>query len=251
MSNKMILNIGNVEIKSNSHIICLNSDKYFKEVPQNIDISSIKLLNLENTNYIEEVIISIGGQYIFRYSIDEFNDMFLSDLPESGILLSKLKYHTVNIEFKFKSNFMTDNALYGEEDEYDEEIIVHDKEPMIEIEDLDGDIYTGYRIERVKKYIGKKITSYPQFKLPDIEIEFKPAIESMESIICTPIWQRVLINPNTYKWDTIEHLIKKYELNTYTNKPVLESYEEKKPFYARMKNTIRYMNGLACLTHCL
>jgi hypothetical protein len=174
-----------------------------------MDISSVKLLNFDNSKYIiEKVTIIIGGSEMLRYRGEEINNMVL---PEEGILLSRLPYHNVDIHFEFNPQYIRDNSTYVEVDEYVEEIIESDE--LVEFRNPEtNEIYSGYKIERVRKPTGKKVkelVSRPYLKFPDIEFELKPKVEELDRIE-TPFWQKLLITPKDTPWEYVQNQIDKY-----------------------------------------
>jgi hypothetical protein len=244
---KVVLEVGKQEIDHNPYRVRLTEGEYAKEFPKNMDISSIKLLNFDNSNFcIEKISIIIGGSEMLRYRGEEINNMVL---PEEGILLSRLPYHQVDINFEFNSQFIRDNSTYVDADEYVEEITESDE--LVEFRNPDTDeIYSGYKITRVRKPTESKIKrciGNPRIKFPDIEFGIKAGVEGPERIE-TPFWQKVLITPKDTPWEYVQNQIDKYELHT-EDKTVLEYYQTGKPFYAKIKNTIVYIAGMGGLKY--
>jgi hypothetical protein len=239
---KVVLKVGELELDHNPYRVRLTEGEYARELPKNMDISSIKLLNFDNSNYaIEKISIIIGGTEMLSYRGEEINNMIL---PEAGILFSRLPYHNVDINFEFNPQFIRDNSTYIDADKYVEETTESDE--LVEFKNPETDeICSGYKITRVRKPTGSKIKrciGNPQFKFPDIEFEFKEAVEAPE-IIDTPFWQKLLITPKDTPWEYVQNQINKYELHT-EDKTVLEYYQIGKPFYAKIKNSIIYCAGM-------
>ena len=74
-------------------------------------------------------------------------------------------------------------------------------------------------------------------------------IESSEQIINVPIWQKYLVTPEIDTCDFIKSFVDRFQLKTDTAVSVEELYKKDKPFYAKIRNELRYVGGMAGLVY--
>jgi hypothetical protein len=246
---KFILSVGEVELVNNSCSICLFSGQDGDKLPKNMDIQSIKLLNMDNLDYnaIDKITIQIGAFNVLTYTGDEIKNMVLS---EDGLLVSRVPYLKIRINFEINKQFIEDKYGYHFVDEY---ITKKNKSKRkFNFEDVDtGEISVGRIVKTKLVPTGRKVKElkvpHPLYKLPDIEFGMKPAMSIKNNryeYIETPIWDRYLVNPKNEPLKDLDYRINKLELHAEDGKPILEHYVEGTPFYVKCKNYIVYNKGL-------
>jgi hypothetical protein len=220
------------------YVYCLN-----KELNEaNSDISEIKLINPEN-HIIDKIIISIGGEPILIYDNSEINNI---KLPEGGLLISKALYFNFHITVYFNEEYIRSKYEYGLKDEYT--TIVEEGNELLQFRDADTDeIREGYLHTTRKEKTGRQVEtllSYPTLEMPSFEcLVFPRKIDN--SILVTPYWEKIMINPSKYSAEHLAKLIEKHHLQTDDGESVIEKYNKGDTFVAKIKNQIRYVENMA------
>jgi hypothetical protein len=245
--NSKIIRLGEREINHNPFRISLTERKDGQELPRNMEISGIKLHNV-NLELLDSVSIYIGGSEILSFEGNEMNNIIL---PEDGILLSKCIYHCVDIYFHFNKQYIKNKSKIVLEDEYETEEVETDEYVYVRNPET-GEIYSTNVIKLIKKPTGRKIevsVSDPVIKIPEIEITLKPIFESSDQLIESIIWQKYLITPEYDTWEYIKSMIDRFELQMPDGSSVEEYYKKGKPFYSKIKNKLKYIGQMAGLAY--
>lgn len=157
------------------------------QIPASMDISSIKLLNADES-IIEKVTLLIGGNNGIRL-VFKGSDIHSLPLPEGGILFSKLLYLTKYLIIDYKDEYLESRKIYGD---YEEEYIDQEEitEELVQIQGFDGNVHSGYKITNTVMPSGRtkrKQIGFNEIKVPDIEI----TLSEPKSISKTPYWESV------------------------------------------------------------
>lgn len=245
--NTVSIKLGNQEVNHNPFRVSLTERRDGQALPRNMDIASIKLNNVD-LEMLDEVSIYIGGTKVLSFEGNEMNNIVL---PEEGILLSKCIYHCVDMYFHFNKQFLKNNSKTILEDEYETEEVETEDMVTVRHPETNEVFYTNI-IKCEKKPTGRKmevIISHPNIEIPDIEVTLKPEFESTEKWIESIIWQKYLVTPEYDTWEYIRSLVDRFELKMTDQKSVEEYYKEGKPFYAKIKNIIKYSGQMAGLLY--
>ncbi len=166
-----------------------NSNRFDESIliPADMDISSIKLLNADES-IIEKVTLLIGGDNGIRL-VFTGSDIHSLPLPEGGILFSKMFYMTKYLIIDYTDEYLESRKIYRD---YVEEHIEHKEltDEVVQIQDIDGNLHTGYKIAKSEIPSGRmyrKQIGFREIKVPDIEI----TLSEPQSISKTPYWQSV------------------------------------------------------------
>jgi hypothetical protein len=248
MSTEIVfIKTGKEEINHNPFRVNLADRRDGQSLNRAMDIASIKLHNV-NLDIIDEVSIYIGGSKILSFEGKEINNIVL---PNEGILLSKCMYHNVDIFINFNKSYIRDNSEVVIENEYETEEVKTDRIVYVKNPET-GKVYPTSEFELIRKPTGRNIEvvrSYPTLEIPDVEIGLKPAFESIDKWIITPVWQKYLVTPDVDTWEFIKSLIDRFQLKTNTEVSVEELYKRGKPFYGKIRNEIKYISGMAGLAY--
>lgn len=245
--NTRIIRLGKQEINHNPFRVSLTERRDGQALPRNMEIEKIKLHNV-NLEILDEVSIHIGGTKILSFEGNEMNNIVL---PEEGILLSKCVYHCVDIYFHFNKQFLKNNTKIVLEDEYETEEVETEEYVCVRNPET-NEVYSTNVIKLIKKPTGRKVevsVRDPTVGIPDIEVTLKPENESAEKIIESIIWQKYLVTPEYDTWEYIKSLVDRFELNMEDGKTVEEYYKRGKPFYAKIKNRLKYIAQMAGLAY--
>lgn len=247
IDNILMIKTGKQEINHNPFRISLVDRRDGQGATREMELASIKLHNI-NLDIIDEVSINIGGTKILSFESSEMNNIVL---PNEGIYLSKCKYHNVDLYIHYNKKYIRDNSEVVIENEYETEEVKTDRIVYVKNPET-GEVYPTNEFELIKKPTGRKkevFESYPILEIPDIELIMKPMIESSEQIISVPIWQKYLVTPEIDTWGCIKSFVDRFQLKTDTTVPVEELYKRGKPFYAKIRNELRYVGGMAGLAY--
>jgi hypothetical protein len=245
--NTRIIRLGEQEINHNPFRVSLTERRDGQALPRNMEIVSIKLSNVK-LEMFDEVSIHIGGTKVLSFEGNEINNIIL---PDEGILLSKCIYHCVDIYLHFNKHYIKNKSKIILEDEYEIEEVETDEYVYVRNQES-GELYSTNVIKLIKKPTGRKIeatVSDPVVVIPDIEFTLKPMFESSESLIESVIWQKYLINPEYDNWEYIKSMIDRFELQMSDGSSVEEYYKKAKPFYAKIKNKLKYIGQMAGLAY--
>ena len=242
-----IIKLGRQEVSHSPFRVSLTDRRDGQSLSRNNEISSIKIHNA-NLNMIDKVSINIGGTEILSFEENEINNIVL---PEDGILLSKCIFHTVDIYFHFNKHFLRNNSRFKIEDEYETKEIETDEVVCVKHPET-GELYYTNVIKIIKNPTGRNIevsVSDPIVEIPDIEVTLKAQFESREEIIESVIWQKYLVTPEYDTWEYVKSLVDRFELKMEDGKSVEEYYKRDKPFYAKIKNKLKYIGQMAGLMY--
>ena len=242
-----IIRLGEREINHNPYRVSLTERKDGMAIPRNMEISKIKFNNL-NLEIVDKISIYIGGSEILSFEGNEMNNIIL---PEEGILLSKCIYHCVDMYFHFNKQYIKNKSKIVLEDEYETEEVETDEYVNVRNPET-GEIYSTNIIKLIKRPTGKKIEvsiADPYVEIPEIEVTLMPEFESNEQIIESIIWQKYLVTPEYDTWEYVKSLIDRFELKMEDGKSIEEYYKVGKPFYAKIKNKLKYIGQMAGLAY--
>jgi hypothetical protein len=149
-------------------IPCCFSRVVTQTLPAGYDIEGIKLCDVDNHS-IENLVIYIGNGIELKYEKHKLDNI---ELPEGGILASKILHHKFGFKFKISDEYV---ESFLNKDEYDQ---------------------TEYA---------------PSINLPGIEFNLrKNETTDLENSYTTPYWQKTEIDPNTFPKSYIDRIRHEY-----------------------------------------
>ncbi len=210
--------------------------------PSGYDIEGISFQNLDK-NVIESVTIYIGNGLEFKYENDDLHNI---ELPEGGILASKILQHKFGIRFTIKDTYIDTISKYIQVDEYEELEEVSDE--LITIKTKDGTIHEGYPRKSIRRPTGKKVNvlnETPTIHSPSIEFQVKKNDDTcLDTLYTTVYWQTFTIDPTLFPKSYIERVRNQYCFTPDDTTIDIDTYiENKTPITGKIKVVISYRGG--------
>jgi hypothetical protein len=210
--------------------------------PSGYDIEGITFQNLDK-NIIESATIYIGDGLEFKYENDELNNI---ELPEGGILASRILQHKFGIQFKIKDEYVQTMSRYVQVDEYEEIEEVGDELMMFKTKD--GTIYEGYPRKSIRRPTGKKVNilnETPTVHTPIIEFKVKKNDDTcLDTLYTTVYWQTFTIDPTLFPKSYIERVRNQYCFTPDDTTIDIDTYiENKTPITGKIKVVVSYRGG--------
>jgi hypothetical protein len=210
--------------------------------PSGYDIEGISFQNLDK-NIIESATIYIGDGLEFKYEKNELNNI---ELPEGGILASRILQHKFGIQFKIKDEYVQTMSKYVQVDEYEEVEELSDE--LMTFKTKDGKIYEGYPRKSIRRPTGKKVNilnETPTVTIPVIEFKVNKNDDTrLDSMYTTLYWQKFTIEPTLFPNSYIERVRKQYCFIADDTTIDIDKYiKDKKSIRGKIKVVITYTGG--------
>jgi hypothetical protein len=238
------INPGPNHIYNDEYKLRLTDGPDSHDIPKDHDISAIKFINLEK-NIVDKLVILIGGARILTYEGDEIYNIAL---PADGILMSKCKYHNIDINIHFTREFIDKHITTSFEPEYN--TIEEDTDEWCYVRNPEtGEAEYREIVKITKKPTGKTIEVTRRDELiniPSIELTMVPANpENVNARIETPFWEKCQIDPRIDNIENVKHRMNTFKFMLIDNINIEEYYKRKKPFHMYFENKLVYVSNMA------
>ena len=217
----------------------------------NHDVVSIQLETVPQ-NLIKVVLI-IGAQPVATVSCKDIEpgnnllEKFMYD-PSESLPLSKCPLMETWLEFVFDNDLTDlDPSSYYYETEEKTRRVLSENDVTIYNEDegccMTGKQVLGYGVDKIQII---------HFVLPQITVESREAYEDTKTTVCVKVWEKITINSRHFTELLLEKYIENYELCTDDGGNIIEMYramDDKDILVAKLVNQIRFIHGMAGLSH--
>jgi hypothetical protein len=232
-----VITVGENEIYTNTHKVCLTSGLYSENIPDQMDISAIQINN-PNLDIIDKVAIYYGSTKLMSFEGDDINNI---TLPEDGLLLSKTLCDDIFIVFYFNKNYIRKNTIYTLKDEYKTDECDTDQSVMVRHPET-GLVICTCIVEKNKVPTGNKISIpsvFPTILIPDITLTLSPEKDIGFNHV-TPYWEKRRIDPSYDPIDSVKIYENNNTLRTLDLMTIDEYYATNMPFVVKVLNKIEY-----------
>lgn len=222
--------------------IYTGSKSNFFEIPQKHDVTAISLKKIPEG--LEAIEIYIGEQKIFE--IDNLQPDI--NLLDNILPLSKSYYMVTKLGFRFNKEYLDNNIKFE---------WIYETKDVEDISDTEIEIYDGLNyhkgniVHRKRITTGNKIKHFIKFaiELPDLTIHTVESTKDSKESYVMPIWQKIKVFPNDNK-TYLDKCVKNYGLQTINGLSIDEAITKTEPFICKIKNHLRFQEGMAGITHC-
>lgn len=207
------------------------------------DITSFIVTNAPT--YLNKIHIIIGGSRVASFEREDF--ITGKNLFPQGLPVSKSYYHIAKVSFEYEHEYVMENEEFVMEDEYIEEPVLSEEEE----EFYDGCDYiwgrrvVGHKMVPTGRQV-KKVIKRVLVDIPTVSIEVSRADEdTFDMPARVPVWESLFIDQNFINTEYLNRLIEKHRLHVPNDEDINEVYNKGKPFTAKVRNFINFMNGMA------
>jgi len=220
----------------------------FDHIRRGQDIVSFKVVN--PPSYLSKIYLVICAGRVMTFTRDEFANG--QNLFPEGLPVSKVTYQYVDIDFEYDAEYIAENETFEMVDEYNEEIELSDTEEEIYDECEDRYVW-GTRVTRNQVPTGNKVRRVitpALVDVPEMLIDVVPATTPFDTTTSLTVWQDLLIKPVFDDEEYFHRLVDKHKLHLPSGEDIKDAYNKGEPFYAKVRNILRFGSGCAGFTYC-